>query len=145
MLSAKWQQFCHSLNVLRTHHFHVYFTHFWQNLLMYMMWEFDTSLHEVSLHRLFHFRLFRHLNCFLNTCNTIVKFSSGDPGSAGCQTNTKIFIRGPVCNTHDSWLAPSQWETSLQSNVVSHWLGADLESALKPNYIPHCGRKIWCY
>ena len=31
----------------------------------------------------------------------------------------------------DSRLAPSQWETSLQSNVVSHWLGANLESALQ--------------
>ena len=30
----------------------------------------------------------------------------------------------------DSWLAPSQWETSLQSNAVSHWLGANLESDL---------------
>ena len=32
----------------------------------------------------------------------------------------------------DSRLAPSQWETSLQSNAVSHWLGANLESALCP-------------
>ena len=31
----------------------------------------------------------------------------------------------------DSRLAPSQWETPLQSNVVSHWLGANLESALE--------------
>ena len=30
----------------------------------------------------------------------------------------------------DSRLAPSQWETSLQCNAVSHWLGANLESAL---------------
>ena len=30
----------------------------------------------------------------------------------------------------DFRLAPSQWETSLQSNAVSHWLGANLESAL---------------
>ena len=30
----------------------------------------------------------------------------------------------------DSRLAPSQWETSLQSNAVSHWLGANLETAL---------------
>ena len=30
----------------------------------------------------------------------------------------------------DSRLAPSQRETSLQSNAVSHWLGANLESAL---------------
>ena len=30
----------------------------------------------------------------------------------------------------DSRLAPSQRETSLQSNAVSHWLGANLELAL---------------
>ena len=30
----------------------------------------------------------------------------------------------------DSKLAVSQWETLLQSNAVSHWLGANLESAL---------------
>ena len=30
----------------------------------------------------------------------------------------------------DSRRAPSQWETSLQSNAVSHWLVANLKSAL---------------
>ena len=30
----------------------------------------------------------------------------------------------------DSRLAPSQWETSLQSNTISHLLGTNLESAL---------------
>ena len=30
----------------------------------------------------------------------------------------------------DSRLAPNQWETSLLSNDVSHWLGANLESAI---------------
>ena len=30
----------------------------------------------------------------------------------------------------DSEFAPSQWEMSLQSNTISHWLGANLESAL---------------
>ena len=30
----------------------------------------------------------------------------------------------------DSWLAPSHRETSLQSYAVSHWLDANLESAL---------------
>ena len=29
----------------------------------------------------------------------------------------------------DSRLVPSQWEPLLQSNAVSHWLGANLESA----------------
>ena len=31
----------------------------------------------------------------------------------------------------DSRLAPSQWETSLQSNAVSRWLDANLESVLE--------------
>ena len=31
----------------------------------------------------------------------------------------------------DSSDASSQWETSLQSNDVSHWLGANLESAVR--------------
>ena len=36
----------------------------------------------------------------------------------------------------DSRLAPSQWETSLQSNVISHWLCTNLESALKLMFLP---------
>ena len=36
----------------------------------------------------------------------------------------------------DSRFVPSQWETSLQSNVVSHWLGAHLKSALFMMGIP---------
>ena len=31
----------------------------------------------------------------------------------------------------DSTIVPSQWETSLQSNAVCHWLGTNLESALR--------------
>ena len=34
----------------------------------------------------------------------------------------------------NSRLVPSQWETSLQSNAVSHWLGANLKSSL--NWLP---------
>ena len=36
----------------------------------------------------------------------------------------------------DSRFAPSQWETSLQTNAVSHWLGANLELAL--HYLSQC-------
>ena len=36
-----------------------------------------------------------------------------------------------------SRLAPSQWETSLQSNAVSHWLSANLESAPLQCNVPH--------
>ena len=41
----------------------------------------------------------------------------------------------------DSRFAPSQWETLLQSNGVSHWLGTNLESALHlmwDHYYFHC-------
>ena len=41
-----------------------------------------------------------------------------------CHTYIPWYIRA------DSRFAPSQWETALQSNAVSHWLGANLESAL---------------
>ena len=34
------------------------------------------------------------------------------------------------CIRADSTFAPIQWETSLQSNAITHWLGAILESAL---------------
>ena len=45
------------------------------------------------------------------------------PGSAWEYKETR--------NRADSRLAPIQWETSLQSNAVSHWLGANLESAME--------------
>ena len=31
----------------------------------------------------------------------------------------------------DSWFAPSQWETALLCNDISHWLDANLELALE--------------
>ena len=34
------------------------------------------------------------------------------------------------CNRADTRFPPSQWEMALQSNAISHWLGANLESAL---------------
>ena len=44
-----------------------------------------------------------------------------------------------------SRLAPSQWETPLQSNAVSHWLGANLESALMCMYVFMCMSWFtWC-
>ena len=43
----------------------------------------------------------------------------------------------------DSRLAPSQWETSLQSNAVSHWLGANLESALVGVEVRPTDAYIW--
>ena len=44
-------------------------------------------------------------------------------------------ITCPCTYRADSRFAPSQWETLLQSNAVSHWLGANLKSALHLNYL----------
>ena len=42
----------------------------------------------------------------------------------------------------DSRLAPSQWETSIQSNAVSYWLSAYLKSALfKLSVVPSLHRR----
>ena len=72
----------------------------------------------------------------------------------------------PCCSTDnncraDSRPVPSPWETSLQSNAVFHWLGANLEialnkmnpgyfplaaTALKPQQIPmflHISARVW--
>ena len=35
----------------------------------------------------------------------------------------------------DSRLVPSQWETLLQSNTISHWLGTNLESAARSDMV----------
>ena len=45
-------------------------------------------------------------------------------------SNTKWVPTGIQCRA-DFRLAPSQWETLLQSNTVSHWLGVNIESALQ--------------
>ena len=41
--------------------------------------------------------------------------------------SSKMYTR----NTADCRLAPSQWAMLLQSNDISHWLGPNLESALR--------------
>ena len=56
--------------------------------------------------------------CYL-LCNKVSHWLGTILESALC-----MYIRA------DSRFAPSQWETSLQSNGVSHWLGANLKSAL---------------
>ena len=39
-------------------------------------------------------------------------------------------IRNIYFRADSMFVLPNQWETPLQSNAVSHWLGASLESAL---------------
>ena len=45
-------------------------------------------------------------------------------------------------NRAASRFAPSQWETTLQSNAVSHWQGANLDSALN-NEFPYKPMMLW--
>ena len=47
---------------------------------------------------------------------------------SACLWNMEVKMTGQY--RADYRLAPSQWETLLQSNPVSHWLGTNLESAL---------------
>ena len=46
----------------------------------------------------------------------------------------------------DARFAPSQWETALPCNDISHWLGTNLESALGTQLIlSHLWHCYWCY
>ena len=40
-----------------------------------------------------------------------------------------------VCLCYSTGLAPSQWETALLCNDISHWLGESLESALFKHWV----------
>ena len=49
-----------------------------------------------------------------------------------CQNSTSLnsLTTSPISTWPVDHRAPTQWETSLQSNAISHWLGANLQSAL---------------
>ena len=51
--------------------------------------------------------------------------------------NIILYIYIYIYARADSRFAPSQWETALLCNDVSHWLGVGLESAMYAEYIPH--------
>ena len=84
---------------------------------------------------------FEHFMYCAFSCWVIFNYSSGD--TILCQ-DSKAQEKCPQQRVHCCWvscttdctcradsrLAPSQWETALQSNAVSHWLGANLELAL---------------
>ena len=45
--------------------------------------------------------------------------------------NQKLLVRSSLQHVRRQGFAHSQWETLLQCNAVSHWLGANLESSLE--------------
>ena len=66
--------------------------------------------------------IFHQTKCLVNeNLNVITCRGQFKPEQNGQQYCKPYSIRA------DSRLAPSQWETALQSNAVSHWLGANLE------------------
>ena len=65
-----------------------------------------------------------------NSCDIIINLDKWEQYSSCFDVHVIRWCH----NRADSRLAPSQWETSLQSNAVSHWLGANLESALNNDY-----------
>ena len=71
----------------------------------------------------------RHHSNFFVWESTVDSRSAPSQWETSLQSNTVSHWLG--ANLADSRSAPSQWETSLQSNAVSHWLGANLESALR--------------
>ena len=82
----------------------------------------------------------QHLTLGNNTCEIIICLILRTCYSAVLH-HPVIFMIPPtdrVCHrikaihSVDSRLLPSQWEMSLQSDPVSHWLGTNLESALHP-------------
>ena len=117
MSSAKWRSFCSGGNDLSYHDSHL------------SSWD----------SKLWHILIF--LGQLLLSKSRSPEPSAADPGAD--PEHEKKYLRifsmsiprspfGNVASPYktDSWPAPSQWETSLQSNAVSHWLGANLESAL---------------
>ena len=68
-------------------------------------------------------------------------FSKFSIFSAGWNFDDRISC-GYAENRADSRFVPSQWETPLQSNTVSHWLGANLETALQ-NYLSRVSQSMW--
>ena len=70
----------------------------------------------------------QHTSCVL--CSAVADAKGYDAWAPVCQTGS---ISGQCISSDfraDSRFAPSQRETALLCNDVSHWLGASLESAL---------------
>ena len=72
----------------------------------------------------------RFHNVYMHVKSFISPVASGDSYQAKINNWFKCYFCCDIYHKADSRFAPSQWETALQSNTVSHWLGASLESAL---------------
>ena len=83
-------------------------------------WCYLNNNEQINFHK-HHF--IRTIYCTYH-CNQLIH---GVSDNSICQSYSQLY---KSYFRADFRLAPSQWGTSLQSNAVSHWLGANLESAL---------------
>ena len=98
--------------------------------------------------------------CKYSMCVVIVKRAHPDSGQCKanpgtiytppCISRSNNFFSSSVVEAYwnnkrrtDSGLAPSQWKIQLKSNAVSHWLGANCDSAL--NKTRKCNLKSITY
>ena len=77
-----------------------------------------------------HFSLWLLSQLISNRESTVIKFQRWNYNKDLWIKIMIMIFYSPWNHRDDSRLVPCQWETLLQSNVASHWLGANLESAL---------------
>ena len=104
--------------------------HYWMSYITWF-WQPDKSdKHGSKLQ-------FRLLDCKIYLEMSSSMWLVSDPVLSNSTQHNQHMQQRPYLPGHtwyilraDSRLVPSQWETSLQSNAISHWMGANLESAL---------------
>ena len=75
--------------------------------------------------------LFRSVHRYTNSSFYVSACRTVQMGTNCGAARTTVSLIARHFQRQDSQFAPNQWETSLQSNAVSHWLGIHLESSLK--------------
>ena len=126
MSSGKWRPFCLGLNELlfdHTKHFTPYV--------------YDMINLQANGQLMWHF-VCRSLINYFKRCHTEISLENKDIcisfllfiwDDAG-SWDSHARRSWPSISRAEFMFAPSQWEMSLQSNAVSHWLGANLGSSL---------------
>ena len=77
-----------------------------------------------------HFSLWLLSQLISNRESTVMKFQRWNYNKDLRNKIMFMIFYPPWNHRDDSRLVPCQWEMLLQSNAASHWLGANLESAL---------------
>ena len=123
--SAKWRPFCLGLNVLTTPTITdaadagcvlVDVEHLHDGLVQFQWGQGRNGTHEVIL--------FRGVSVLFLRARRVYPLAPSDP------VHEPRHLKGTHVIRADSRFAPSQWESALLCNDVSHWLGASLRPAL---------------